>query len=95
MTERVQTALLNIQLTKHWTEFSFHEQIRIPGSSVARGEYELLRIGAAVMGIYGNSEQEAMYPVYGVDAEGKKLNGANVYTLHFAPGQLPSTLSGR
>jgi hypothetical protein len=47
------------------------------------------------MGIYGNSEQEAMYPVYGVDAEGKKLNGANVYTLHFAPGQLPSTLSGR
>jgi hypothetical protein len=49
----------------------------------------LYRMGAAVMGIYGNSKQEAMYPVYGVDAEGKKLSGANVYTLHFAPGQLP------
>ena len=30
-----------------------------------------------------------MYPVYGVDADGKKLNGANVYTLRFVPGQLP------
>jgi hypothetical protein len=30
-----------------------------------------------------------MYPVFGVDADGKKLNGANLYTLHFAPGQLP------
>lgn len=49
----------------------------------------LYRMGAAVMGIYGNSKQEAMYPVYGVDAEGKKLNGANLYTLHFAPGKLP------
>ena len=49
----------------------------------------LYRMGAAVMGIFGNSELEAMYPVYGVDADGKKLNGANVYTLHFAPGELP------
>jgi len=49
----------------------------------------LYRMGAAVMGIYGNSKQEAMYPVYGVDADGQKLNGANLYTLHFAPGELP------
>jgi hypothetical protein len=49
----------------------------------------LYRMGAAVMGIYGNSKQEAMYPVYGVDAAGQKLNGANPYTLRFAPGQLP------
>jgi hypothetical protein len=49
----------------------------------------LYRMGAAVMGIYGNSKSEAMYPVYGVDADGKKLNGANVYTLHFPPGQFP------
>jgi hypothetical protein len=49
----------------------------------------LYRMGAAVMGIYGNSKLEAMYPVFGVDADEKKLNGANVYTLHFAPGQLP------
>ena len=49
----------------------------------------LYRMGAAVMGIFGNSELEAMYPICGVDADGKKLNGANVYTLHFAPGELP------
>jgi hypothetical protein len=49
----------------------------------------LYRMGAAVMGIYGNSKMEAMYPVYGVDSDGKKLDGANSYTLRFAPGQLP------
>jgi hypothetical protein len=49
----------------------------------------LYRMGAAVAGIYGNSKQEAMYPVYGVDSDGKKLDGANRYTLRFAPGQLP------
>jgi hypothetical protein len=49
----------------------------------------LYRMAAAVLGIYGNSKQEAMYPVYGIDADGKKLDGANRYTLRFAPGQLP------
>jgi hypothetical protein len=49
----------------------------------------LYRMGAAVMGIYGNSKQEAMYPVYGVDEAKQKLNGANRYTVRFAPGQLP------
>ncbi len=49
----------------------------------------LYRMAAGVMGIYGNSKQEAMYPVYGVDADGKKLDGANRYALRFAPGQLP------
>jgi hypothetical protein len=43
----------------------------------------------ATLGIYGNSKQEAMYPVYRVDADGQKLNGASRYTLRFAPGQLP------
>lgn len=41
------------------------------------------------MGIYGNSKQEAMYPVYSVDAAGKKLTGANRYTIHVAKGELP------
>ena len=49
----------------------------------------LYRMLAAAMGIYGNSKQEAMYPVYGVDSEGHKLSGANRYTLRFEPGQLP------
>jgi hypothetical protein len=49
----------------------------------------LYRMGAAVMGIFGNSKLEAMYPMYGVDSDGQKLNGASRYSLHFAPGQLP------
>jgi hypothetical protein len=49
----------------------------------------LYRMGAAVMGIYGNSKLEAMYPVYGVDEAKQKLDGANRYTVRFAPGQLP------
>jgi hypothetical protein len=49
----------------------------------------LYRMAAAVLGIYGNSKQEAMYPTYGVDSDGHKLDGANRYTLRLAPGQLP------
>jgi hypothetical protein len=53
-----------------------------------KGNY-LYRMGAAALGIYGNSKQEAMYPAYYVDAAKQKLDGANRYTLHFTPGQLP------
>lgn len=49
----------------------------------------MYRMLAAVLGIYGNSKQEAMYPVYSVDASGQKLDGTNRYTLRFVPGQLP------
>jgi hypothetical protein len=49
----------------------------------------LYRMIAAVLGIYGNSKQEAMYPAYYVDSTKQKLDGANRYTVHFAPGQLP------
>jgi hypothetical protein len=50
----------------------------------------LYRMAAAVLGIYGNSKLEAMYPFYSVDAGGQKLDGArNRYTIRFAPGQLP------
>jgi len=49
----------------------------------------LYRMGAAVLGIYGNSKQEAMYPAYYVDATKQKLDGANRYSMRFAPGQLP------
>jgi len=49
----------------------------------------LYRMAAAVLGIFGNSKEEAMYPMYYADAAGNRLDGANRYTLHFAPGQLP------
>jgi hypothetical protein len=43
----------------------------------------------ATIGIYGNSKQEAIYPIYRVDSAGQKLEGARNYTLRIAPGQLP------
>jgi hypothetical protein len=46
-------------------------------------------MAGAVYGIYGNSQQEAMYPSYAVDADGQKLDGANRYTIRFTPDQLP------
>ncbi|WP_342793827.1 DUF1254 domain-containing protein [Pontiella desulfatans] len=49
----------------------------------------LYRMAAAVLGIWGNSEEEAMYPSYYVDADGQKLNGAHFYTLRFGADQLP------
>ena len=49
----------------------------------------LYRMGAAVLGIYGNSKVEAIYPIYGVDEADQKLSGASKYALRFAPGQLP------
>ncbi len=52
------------------------------------GNYLFRMVGAAT-GIYGNSKEEAMYPNYFVDADGNKLDGANAYAMHFAPGELP------
>jgi hypothetical protein len=50
----------------------------------------LFRMAAAVLGIYGNSAEEAIYPSYHVDAAGQMLDALkNRYSLRFAPGQLP------
>ncbi len=53
----------------------------------------LYRLAAAVIGIYGLSKEEAIYPTYFVDGDGQKLDGANRYTLRFAKGQLPPVTS--
>jgi hypothetical protein len=49
----------------------------------------LYRMTAAVLGIYGNSRDEALYPGYGIDADGNPLDGSHRYRLRFDPGQLP------
>jgi hypothetical protein len=50
----------------------------------------MFRLCAALMGIYGNSKAEAMYPIYAVDAAGEKLDASkNRYTLRFAKDQFP------
>jgi len=53
-----------------------------------KGSY-LDRMAGAVLGIYGNSKEEAIYPAYFIDSQGKPLSGASRYTLRFASGQLP------
>jgi hypothetical protein len=52
-----------------------------------KGNYLNRMLGT--IGIYGNSKQEALYPIYYVDSDKQKLSGANRYTVHFARGQLP------
>lgn len=49
----------------------------------------LYRMGGAVLGIYGNSKEEAMYPSYRLDADGNPPDGSKRYTIHFAKDQLP------
>jgi hypothetical protein len=48
------------------------------------------RMAAAALGIYGNSKEEAMYPIYFVDADGRPTNAAaDRYVLRFPPNHLP------
>jgi hypothetical protein len=81
-----------------WVAFSglkkdFEERKLSSGDVFGTREYlknnYLYRMGAAVLGIYGNSKQEAMYPAYYVDATKQKLDGTSRYTMRFAPGELP------
>ncbi len=81
-----------------WADFgSLRKQVELgkvtAGDVFGTREYlknnYLYRMAGAVMGIYGNSKLEAMYPVYAIDEAKQPLNGAHHYTLRFAPGQLP------
>jgi hypothetical protein len=83
-----------------WKEFGELETTQVETRKVTSGdllgsrEYlknnYLYRMAAAVLGIYGNSKAEAVYPAYLVDSDGAKLDAAtNRYTLRFAPDQLP------
>jgi hypothetical protein len=53
-----------------------------------KGNY-LYRMAGAVLGIYGNTAAEAIYPNSSNDSAGAPLTGANNYTYHFAKDQLP------
>jgi hypothetical protein len=82
-----------------WVDFTNLQKEKIDTGEVTAGDVfgtraylknnYLYRMAGAVLGIGGNSKQEAMYPVYAIDADGQKLDGANRYTVKFAPGQLP------
>ena len=53
-----------------------------------KGNY-LYRMAGAVLGIYGNTAAEAIYPSFFNDSAGAPLTGANNYTFRFAKDQLP------
>ncbi len=86
-------------MAEAWVEFDLFKTTRIDtGKHTAsdffgtreylNGNY-LYRMAGAVLGIYGNSKEEALYPLYTVDSKGQALSGARNYTLRFGPGQLP------
>lgn len=61
----------------------------ITGNRETIGTNYLYRMAAAVVGIYGNSKDEAIYVGAFNDSTGAPLTGANNYTYRFAKDQLP------
>ncbi|WP_052391788.1 DUF1254 domain-containing protein [Paraburkholderia bannensis] len=89
---------LQLGMTDAWADFAALQK-RVASGEITSGDLfgtrsflknnYLYRMTGAVLGIYGNSREEALYPAYYVDSTGQKLDGVHRYTLHFAPGQLP------
>jgi hypothetical protein len=98
MKPEVQKALAE-GMADAWATFKEHKEKDIDtgksSSADSFGTREFLngryldRMSGAVLGIYGNSKDEAMYPAYFIDASKQKLDGSHTYTLRFAPGKLP------
>lgn len=89
-----------------WAEFSAFKKDKIDTGAVKSGQLfgtkeqlnanYLYRMAGAVIGIYANSNAEAMYPVLSTDSDGAPLTGANSYTLTFPAGSCRRrTRSGR
>jgi hypothetical protein len=82
-----------------WSTFDHYKKTSIDtgktSSADAFGTREFLkgryldRMAGAVLGIYGNSKQEAIYPAYFVDSAGGILDGTARYMLRFGPDALP------
>lgn len=82
-----------------WAEFNTFKKDKVDTGEVKSGQLfgtreelngnYLYRMAGAVIGIYANSNAEAMYPVLSTDSDGVPLTGANNYTLTFPAGQLP------
>lgn len=82
-----------------WAEFNAFKKDKVDTGQVGsaqffgtaedlKGNY-LYRMAGAVLGIYGNTAAEALYPNFSNDSAGEPLTGANKYTFHFAKDQLP------
>jgi hypothetical protein len=82
-----------------WAEFDTFKKEKVDTDQVTsadffgtaadlKGNY-LYRMAGAVLGIYGNTAAEAIYPGAFSDSTGAPLNGANNYVYKFAKDQLP------
>ena len=83
-----------------WKELENLEKTDIASGKVTTGDLfgtrevlknnYLYRFAGAVLGIYGNSKDDAIYPLYREDADGKSLDASkHNYTLRFDPDQYP------
>ena len=59
------------------------------GSAGYFKDFETRAAIQCMLGIISNDPEEAVYPLTHTDINGKKLDGANKYTIFFAPGKLP------
>ncbi|MGA8844742.1 MAG: DUF1254 domain-containing protein [Nitrososphaeraceae archaeon] len=62
-----------------------------PKTGLYGNDYLLSAATVLAINIAPNVPQEASYPETTVDGDGKQLNGANNYVIHFEPGQTPPT----
>lgn len=87
-------------VTDAWEEFAAFKRNELDtgkrtaaqgfGSRDFLGDDYLGRMASAVLGIYGNSQEEALYPAYFVDASGETLDASkHRYVLRFPPDGLP------
>ena len=53
------------------------------------GTNYLLRAATASVGLGSNTAEESLYPITFTDVNESTLTGANNYTIHFDPGQIP------
>ena len=98
LTPEMRTAI-EAGMADAWAELATLQKDKIDTGQVTSGDLfgtrdylrnnYLYRMAGAVLGIYGNSVQEAMYPAFSNDSTGAPLTGANNYTYRFPPGQLP------
>lgn len=82
-----------------WAEYNKFKKEQVDTDKVTSGDMfgtraylknnYLYRMSGAVIGIYGNSKQEAMYPFFSAGSDGKPLDGSKRYTVRFPPGNLP------
>jgi hypothetical protein len=83
-----------------WKEFGTLNETKIKTGQVTSADVfgtreflnnnYLYRMAGAVLGIYGHSKEECIYPFYQVDADGQRLDAStNKYTLTMKESELP------